>query len=128
MPSRLCKWPPADPKSFRSVDDFINGLIKYLRGKITTTDPRSPAVVDLALVSMYFTMDVITRLAFGEELGFMRTNSDVHGLLEQTRGALRVAFIPLVVPWFRDIAFSKPLFRFLRPKPTDKKGFGVALR
>lgn len=109
------------------MDEFINGLMQYLRGKITT-GPHGPSVVDFALVSMYFTMDVITRLAFGEELGFMRTDSDVHGLLEQIRGALRIAFIPLVVPWFRDIAFSRPLFRFLRPKPTDTKGLGVALR
>lgn len=117
----------ANLKFLLSVDDFIIGLVQYLRGKITT-NTHGPAVVDFALISMYFTMDVITRLAFGEELGFLRTDSDVHGLLQQIRGSLRIAFIPLVVPWFRDIAFSKPLFRFLRPKPTDRQGLGVALR
>lgn len=110
-----------------SVDEFVTNLVQYLRGKITSGH-RGSSVIDLALVSMYFTMDVITRLAFGDELGFMKTDSDVYGLLEQTRVALKVAFIPLVVPWFRDIVMSRPLIRFLRPQPTDKKGFGVALK
>lgn len=110
-----------------SVDGFVTDLVQYLRGKIAS-DQHGASVVDLARVSLYFTMDVITRLAFGEALGFMRTDSDVHALQEHLRAGLKAAFIPLVIPWFRRIAFSRPLIRFLRPQPTDKKGFGVALR
>lgn len=111
----------------RSVDGFVTDLVQYLCDKIAS-GPHDSSVVDLAQVSLYFTLDVITRLAFGEELGFLRTDSDVHSLVEQTRDAVSIAFIPLVVPWFRDIAFSRPFIRFLRPQPTDKKGFGVALK
>lgn len=73
-------------------------------------------------------MDVITRLAFGEALGFLRTGSDVHGIIAQTRRSFRVLFVPLVVPWFRALIMSWPLSSVLLPQPTDANGSGVALR
>ncbi|CAN8103392.1 unnamed protein product [Discula destructiva] len=121
------------------VDGLVNDLIQYLRKKIpqhntsstmmmTTTTAPAAVVVDLALVSLYFTTDVITRLAFGEALGFLQTDSDVLGLVRQTRVAVRTSFIALVVPWFRALALSWPLSLWILPQPSDKTGFGVILR
>lgn len=45
---------------------------------------------------MYFTLDVITRLAFGEELGFLASDSDKYGLIASFRSAVKVMWLPIV--------------------------------
>lgn len=109
------------------VDDLTNLLLQYLRGMCAGT-PELSKVVDLAVIVNYFTMDVITRVAFGHEFGFLRTQSDVYGLLAANRAALRKYVMPLTVPWLRDIIRSKRFQRLLGPKPTDTTGVGVVLR
>lgn len=79
-----------------SVDGFVTLLIKQMRSKIDTDKARPHGVVDLARFSVYFTMDVITRLAFGKEFGFMESDSDVFNLLDSLRVGMKIMWLPIV--------------------------------
>lgn len=112
------------------VDGFLVLLVQYLRDKTREgAGSNSPGtVVDLAPLSAYFTMDIITRVAFGKELGFLRSDSDVYDLLKQTGAAVKFLAVPLGVPWLRKIILSRPFMDRFGPKATDKKGFGAILK
>ncbi|ROV93639.1 hypothetical protein VMCG_08103 [Cytospora schulzeri] len=106
------------------VDNILDVQTQYLRDKCAM-NPGATAVVDLTTVTHYFTMDVITRLSFGKELGFLRNDTDVHGLLAAARVAMKTASVPLAVPFLRDITASRWFLKLFGPKATDKTGLGV---
>lgn len=89
-----------------SVDKFLTLMIDHLRKKITSSSGPN-AIVDLANVSLYFTMDIITRLSFGKELGFLASDSDRHNVLSDTRSAVKVMWLPLVDSTVRRITSSR---------------------
>lgn len=93
------------------MDEFMILLVDHLRNKITATG-RPYAVVDLAIISMYLTVDIITRLAFGEALGFLASDSDKYNMLADTRMAVRFMWLPLVDPYVRAITTSRAFLQF----------------
>ncbi|CAN8102785.1 unnamed protein product [Discula destructiva] len=108
------------------VDEMINGLIRYLRFHSSTHGNFVP--IDLAKAVNFFTMDVITRISFGRELGCLESDSDVHGLLAAMSEAMRVYTIPLSVPWLRDITTNTKFLKWFGPKMTDKTGVGAMMK
>lgn len=100
------------------MDTFVALLVEQLRSRINTGSgtSRPHAVVDLARFSVYFTMDVITRLAFGQELGFLASDSDRHGLLSNLRTAVRVLWLPLVDSNVRAVTTSSVFLSMLGKK------------
>ncbi|ORY70987.1 BcABA1, cytochrome P450 monooxygenase [Pseudomassariella vexata] len=111
------------PRAEGIVDDQVKALVKLLRERYVST-PGKKRVVDLAEVTSYFTIDVITRAAFGEEFGCLRTNSDVYGFFESVKKAWAGIAVALDVPWTRNILFSDLYLRVFGPKPTDEAGLG----
>lgn len=71
----------------------------------------------------FFTLDVISDLAYGESLGFMANDKDMYDYLKSTEAALPVFMTLGVVPWVTKI-FSSPIFRSLLPSENDVMGFG----
>ncbi|KAL2277472.1 hypothetical protein FJTKL_15389 [Diaporthe vaccinii] len=82
------------------VNDIIRALNQHIRDELSQ-GPARARVVNFADIANFFTMDVITRVAFGRELGFLRTHSDVHGLMAALRTTMRIYTIPMNVPWLR---------------------------
>lgn len=109
------------------VDDIIRALNQHIRDDLSL-GPGRAHVVNFADIANFFTMDVITRVAFGRELGFLRTHSDVHGLMAALRAAMKTYTIPMNVPWLRSITTSNSFLRAFGPKSTDKEGPGVLIR
>ncbi|KAF8243200.1 cytochrome P450 [Wilcoxina mikolae CBS 423.85] len=72
----------------------------------------------------YLAYDVVTEIAFGEPLGFVNEWRDVRGLIKNFEDSIPTfqAFgrLPLLTK------FSNT-FGFLRPKPSDKHGFGLLM-
>ncbi|KUI71671.1 Pisatin demethylase [Cytospora mali] len=108
------------------VDTFMELAVQYFRDRCAK-DPEATTVVNLAHVVNYLTLDIITRVAFGKELGFLQNDTDMYGLLAADRLALKTYTIPISVPWLRDITTSRWFLKLLGPKPTDKTGLGVAI-
>ncbi|KAK3937750.1 cytochrome P450 [Diplogelasinospora grovesii] len=105
------------------IDDQINSLIDLLRRKYLS-DEKSTRLVEFAELSSYFTMDVITRSAFGKEFGYLKTDSDVYGFLGGVRDSWPGIAVALDIPWIRNILFSSPWLKLFGPRPTDPTGLG----
>ncbi|KAI3396744.1 hypothetical protein diail_11706 [Diaporthe ilicicola] len=109
------------------VDEIVKALEQHIRDK-TARGPGRTHVVNFARVVNYYTLDVITRVAFGRELGFLKTDSDVFGLLSAARTAIKKYTIPMSIPWLRSITTSTYFLRLFGPKSTDESGAGLMIR
>lgn len=97
--------------------EAMHGLIrrKYLSSTVSSAVCRP---LDLAVLVSYFTLDSITRIAYGEALGFLETDSDVHDYLKTSE-----EFIPFLVacaemPLLRQLFMNPTVLSWLGPKPT----------
>lgn len=105
------------------VDEQLGTLLSVMRDRYA----RPGQHLELAEVTAFFTMDVITRLAFGEAFGYLSQETDLYGFL----GSLRVLWPSMStladVSWTRKILFSKPFLQLFGPSPRDKTGFGALM-
>lgn len=110
------------------VDEMVTALLRYLRVHSADRETQRPVPIDLSKAVNFFTMDVITRIAFGRQLGCLARDADVHGLLAALADAMKTYTIPLSVPWLRDITTSDAFLRYFGPRMTDKAGMGALMR
>lgn len=113
------------------VDDQVKTLVDLLREKYalsssTAKDTPQP-LLDLGPLSCYFTMDVITRLAFGQEFGYLKNETDHYNFLGGVKELWPRLSICADIPWIRGVLFSSPFLKLMGPKSTDKKGFGALM-
>ncbi|KAM7183293.1 Pisatin demethylase [Rhypophila sp. PSN 637] len=105
-----------------TVDEQVTAMIRLLRDKYLS-EPGSK-LLDFSRVSSYFTMDVVTRAAFGKEFGNLSRDEDVTGFITSLRDAWPVISMVAEWPFMRRMLFSRIYLRFFGPKPTDKNGQG----
>lgn len=97
-----------------------------LRRRYLSTEKELKAV-DLAHLTLYFTLDVITQLVFGKAFGFMDAEDDLYAY-STTMDALGFPItIAAEVPWLRRLSMSF-LGASFRPKMSDKTGLGKAMK
>jgi hypothetical protein len=106
-----------------SVDMEVAKLVHLLETKYIST-PQEYRPVDFGEKASFFTLDVISELAFGEAFGYLDQDVDVFDYLAITK-----TFLPIMVT-LGDIPFlAKSLqSRYLRgllPSESDKLGFGA---
>ncbi len=105
-----------------TIIEFVNFLeTKYLS---TAKDYRP---VDLARKVQYLTLDIITKLAFGHQFGYLQTDSDVHSYIQMTEDSMPVMMVLTVFPGLAKILQS-PWGRKLMPSERDRVGFGKFIR
>ena len=101
------------------MEDNVNSRIdEWMRivDKEWTSISGSTKVFDISTMTQYLAMDVITHLLFGETFGYVRTQSDVHGILQVVRE--RIPFVEVIslytefctlilfisyIPWVKNI-------------------------
>ncbi|RSM20322.1 hypothetical protein CDV31_000817 [Fusarium ambrosium] len=103
-----------EPKIDKNILAFIKLLRKY-------ADENRP--VDLGRRAQFFTLDVLSDLAFGEPFGFLETDSDVYEYIKTTEETLPMVMVTTVVPWLVKV-LSSPIFKSLLPSEKDRLGFG----
>ncbi|TKW50348.1 hypothetical protein CTA1_6324 [Colletotrichum tanaceti] len=81
------------------------------------------SLLDLGPLSCYFTMDVITRLAFGHEFGYLKQETDLYRFLGGVRDLWPRMSTCADVPWIRNFLFSPAFLKLIGPKSTDKSSF-----
>lgn len=79
--------------------------------------------LDFARIAQYFTLDVISHVAFGKPFGFLENDEDVHEYIAMTEKSMPAMMAVSVMPWIAKIMQSK-LCRGLLPNEKDKLGFG----
>lgn len=107
------------------INDQIEALLDLLRRKYASDESSGEYLpVDFAELISFYTVDVITRSAFGKEFGCLKTDTDVHGFLGSVTHSWADLAVPLDVPYVRNILFSPLWLRLFGPKPTDPTGMG----
>jgi hypothetical protein len=107
----------------RTVDEHVARLIDLLEAKyLSSEDQYRP--VDIAQKIQFFTLDVISDLAFGQAFGYVEQDADVFDFIKITRSFFPVALVMANLPAVVTILHSR-LFRGILPKETDSIGFGA---
>lgn len=78
---------------------------------------------DFGRKAQYFTIDVITDLAFGRAFGDLATDSDVHEYISTMEANMPNIIVTTVLPWLTAVLGS-PLCRWMLPSERDIIGLG----
>jgi hypothetical protein len=106
-----------------SIDLQITSLIHLIETKyLSTSDSYRP--MDFGEKASFFTLDVISELAFGQAFGYLEKDSDVYDYLKITKTYIPIMMVVANVPSLADVLQSRFL-RGLLPSESDKLGFGA---
>lgn len=107
------------------VDEQVKSLINNIRQNLVNdTRNDSSSLLDLAPLISYFTMDVITKVAFGQECGYLKANDDLHSFLREVRDNWPKIEMTVNIPLIRNIMLSPLFLKLFGPSVTDTKGMG----
>ncbi|CAK7568169.1 MAG: hypothetical protein SEPTF4163_006152 [Sporothrix epigloea] len=110
-----------------AIDAQVNGFIKLLEDKYLAGDPtknNAPyRTVDIARKVQFFTLDVISKIAFGDAFGCLKNDIDMFGYIAMTESTLPVFVTVAILPWAVDLLQS-PYMRPLVPNVRNMVGFG----
>ncbi|KAI1140433.1 cytochrome P450 [Hypoxylon sp. FL0543] len=115
-----------NPTIEADVDDQLVGLMALIRRKYLSTDNQMRPM-DFAHRIQFFTLDVITKIAYGRAFGYLATDSDVHGYIASSEVQVPVIVFLADIPWLCRLVYNETVLRLFGPKPTDKRGPGKML-
>ncbi|KAJ4335660.1 hypothetical protein N0V87_005918 [Didymella glomerata] len=108
-----------------TIEIQVANLVKLVRSKyISSNTEYRPD--DLAQKLQYFTLDVISDLAFGKPLGYLQNDADPFDYVEAMNASMPVLASLGNVPWLANL-FHSPLLRRFLPSEKDKGGFGAVI-
>lgn len=107
------------------IDKLLLNWLDTLRNNITSS---KKATLDIGQKIQFLTVDIITKLCLGSEIGCVRENRDVHRVLETVEMGNQVCQYFSVFLELNTIFFQLSRISFLRrmlfPKPCDNTGVG----
>ncbi|KAI1428668.1 pisatin demethylase [Xylaria sp. FL1777] len=107
------------------VDEQVEVLINNIRQSLSNTARNGSSVLlDLAPLMSYLTMDVITKVAFNQEFGYLKANKDLFSFVREVRENWPKWVIMVDVPFIRNIMLSPVFLKMFGPSVTDTKGMG----
>ncbi|KAI1657302.1 cytochrome P450 monooxygenase [Daldinia decipiens] len=107
-----------------AINSQIAHFIDVVRRKYLSGPESRTRCVDFASLSRYFTLDVITRLAYGQPFGFLNADGDLYEYTTMVDNTLKVQNLCQEIPFLKRIVFSHTFYALFGPKPTDEKGIG----
>ena len=121
--------PPSSQYSGKEVDDLeakidqnVLRLIDLIESKYAATGQP----FDFGRKAQYFTLDVITDLAFGKPFGDLSSDSDVYEYIRTQEENMPGIIVSTVLPWMLTI-LSSPLFKRMLPSDKDLVGIGKTM-
>lgn len=106
-----------------TVDLQVADLIHLIESKyLSTNEDYRP--MEFGKKSSYFTLDVISDLAFGKAFGYLHEDKDVYNYIEMMESSIPLMMLVANIPSLADILQSR-LLRSLLPSEADKVGFGA---
>ncbi|KAB5522945.1 cytochrome P450 86A1 [Coniochaeta sp. 2T2.1] len=108
------------------IDQQVMGFVNLLEIKYLST-PASYKPVDLARKVQYFTLDVISALAFGKKLGYLEADRDAFHYIETTEKTIPFLMTTALMPWVLNIIQS-PKLRWLIPDARNMVGIGTVMQ
>jgi hypothetical protein len=114
------------PTMETDVDSQIEALKGLVRRKyLSTSSDVKP--FDWGLVAQYFTLDSLTKVAYGEEFGCLAADADVNEYITTVEEMGFYFALCSDVPWMGKMFLAPWVLKLLGPKPTDKTGLGVTM-
>lgn len=108
----------------QEVDEQLLQMHDLIREKyLNRPDEGVFKTLDLGRVTSYFTLDVISRIAFGQPFGFLENDDDPFGYIENLSQFLPAIIVFGVYTELTNI-LKWPLLKSALPKSTDKRGLG----
>ncbi|TAQ91397.1 hypothetical protein B7494_g353 [Chlorociboria aeruginascens] len=109
-----------------TVDRQIQKFIDLIERKYISTS-KDYCPMDLGFKAQYFTLDIISDLAFGKSFGYMENDDDVFDYIKIVEKSLPTMMVLANVPVLTQLVQTKML-RSLLPKESDRIGFGAFIR
>ncbi|KAK2020401.1 cytochrome P450 [Colletotrichum zoysiae] len=106
----------------RKVDENVLRFINLIDKLISQDEP-----FDFGTKVQYFTLDVITDLAFGKPFGYVESDSDVNEYIQTMEQNMPNVVVTAVLPWLLAV-LSSSLFRCLLPSDKNAIGLGKTIR
>ncbi|KAG7288371.1 hypothetical protein NEMBOFW57_007902 [Staphylotrichum longicolle] len=107
------------------IDEQVASFVSLIERKYLSTKTEFKPV-DLARKVQYFTLDVISSLAFGKEFGFLAADKDMFGYIKTTESTLTTLLVVALVPWLLSILQS-PRLKWLIPDARKMVGIGTVM-
>ena len=108
----------------QDVDDQLLKLFDLIQRKYVTKPEEGVfRTVDISRETSFFTLDVISKVAFGQTFGFLDKDEDPFGYLENLAQMLPAIIVFGVYTELTKI-MRIPLIKAALPKSTDKRGLG----
>ncbi|KAK5661090.1 hypothetical protein OQA88_10980 [Cercophora sp. LCS_1] len=116
------------PSMEGDVDSVLMELKGLMERKYVDDGESGLRVMDWGVVAQWFTLDVLTRVVYGREFGYLAREEDVFGYVGAMEDMGIFFALCSDVPALGRILLSRPVLRLLGPKVGDKRGFGVLMR
>ena len=110
----------------KDIDDCVEDLIKLIKQTYISTSTNFQKM-DFGRVAQYFTLDVISALAFGKKFGFLENNEDVFEYIRTTEENLPAMTFIALVPALSNFIRLPWIWALLGPSTKDKLGLGKIL-
>ncbi|KAM7213033.1 cytochrome P450 monooxygenase lolP1 [Rhypophila decipiens] len=107
------------------TNKHINSFINLIESKYIST-PTDYRPMELAHKLMYLAIDVITELGFGQALGFLANDKDMHNYIEINDQVLPKTFFLYEFPLVQQLLKMWPFYK-LAPSSKDGFGFGALM-
>ncbi|AEO63946.1 cf4974fb-3452-4ca8-bf80-67d173cbdc92 [Thermothielavioides terrestris] len=115
-----------NPALERDVDEQLARLVGLIRRKYIS-DNEHTRPLDLAKAAQYFTMDSITKIAYGREFGFLDADGDVFRAIQSAEEGIPFLVILAEMPLLGRIFTNPWVLKLVGPKKTDTGGLGRML-
>ncbi|KAI1343555.1 cytochrome P450 [Xylariaceae sp. FL0016] len=106
----------------KNVNQILLQFLDLIREQYISTGNQTKQV-DFATFIRYFTLDVITKLGYGTEFGFLEAKHDLFNYTKSNDDFFTGLALALDIPLLRRM-FTSPLTAWLLPQETDKTGLG----
>ncbi|KKY16825.1 putative cytochrome p450 [Phaeomoniella chlamydospora] len=116
-----------NPLLEKSIDNRIQDMINLIRKKYISEGTQYRPL-DFAVIAQYFTMDVLTDVAFGEPFGYLKNDKDMYDYIKTIRGFMPVLELQTNSPLTNYIMSSRVVKALLAPTAKDLTGMGPVIR
>lgn len=106
----------------KTIDETIQALVRLIDEKYVSASTEFKPI-DIGRKAQYFTLDVLSSLAFGKSFGDIETDSDNHKYIETVEESGPAIILVMVLPWISKL-LQLPLLKGLLPSAEDTIGFG----
>ena len=112
------------PQLESEIDERMRDFIRLIERKYVCTDTEPGRQMDLGLTAQYFTLDVISALAFDQPFGDLIIDEDKFDYIKALRKAMVGLMLMTELPELYFFLERSSLVKFLAPSGKDDFGFG----